>query len=188
MSRLLQIIGLLCRIQSRLQSSSAKETYNFKEPTNRSHPICQRVRICLCLCLRVRIGLFHTSLLAHARLFLTEACRHASDGGVGLISYVLVSFHGNRSLFHVYWSFLTCRHASVRCVTNRGLLRRSHFICIGLFSWKQVFFSCILVSFDVSTCLNPGCHERGSPAQVSFHKYWSLFMEIGLFSMYTGLF
>jgi len=39
-SRLLKIIGLFCRIQSLLQGSFAKETYDFKEPTNRSHPIC----------------------------------------------------------------------------------------------------------------------------------------------------
>ena len=38
-SRLLKIIGLLCRISSLLLSSFAKEAYNFKEPTNRSHPI-----------------------------------------------------------------------------------------------------------------------------------------------------
>jgi len=38
-SRLLKIIGLFCRISALLQGSFAKETYNFKEPTNRSHPI-----------------------------------------------------------------------------------------------------------------------------------------------------
>jgi len=38
-SRLLKIIGLFCRISSLLQGSFAKKTYNFKEPTNRSHPI-----------------------------------------------------------------------------------------------------------------------------------------------------
>ena len=38
-SRLLKITGLLCRIQSLLQGYLAKETYNFKEPTNRSHHI-----------------------------------------------------------------------------------------------------------------------------------------------------
>jgi len=38
-STLLKIIGLFCKraLQNRLYS--AKETYNFKEPTNRSHPI-----------------------------------------------------------------------------------------------------------------------------------------------------
>ena len=38
-SRLLKMIGLFCRISSLLQGSFAKETYHFKEPTNRSHPI-----------------------------------------------------------------------------------------------------------------------------------------------------
>jgi len=33
-SRLLKIIGLFCRISSLLQGSFAKQTYNFKEPTN----------------------------------------------------------------------------------------------------------------------------------------------------------
>jgi len=39
MSRLLKILGLFCRISSLLQGSFAKETYNFKAPTHRSHPI-----------------------------------------------------------------------------------------------------------------------------------------------------
>jgi len=39
LSRLLEIIGLFCRISSLSQGSFAKETYNFKEPTNRRHPI-----------------------------------------------------------------------------------------------------------------------------------------------------
>jgi len=38
-SRLLKIIGLFGRISSLLQGCFAKETWNFKEPTNRSHPI-----------------------------------------------------------------------------------------------------------------------------------------------------
>jgi len=38
-SRLLKIIVLFCRISSLLQGSFAKETYNLKEPTDRSHPI-----------------------------------------------------------------------------------------------------------------------------------------------------
>jgi len=38
-SRLLKNIGLFCRMSSLLQGSFAKEDYNFKEPTSRSHPI-----------------------------------------------------------------------------------------------------------------------------------------------------
>jgi len=39
--RLLKIIGLFCRISSLLLGSFAKETYNFKQTTNRSHPVCR---------------------------------------------------------------------------------------------------------------------------------------------------
>jgi len=42
-SRLLQIIGLFCRISSLLWGSFAQETYNLKELTNRSHPIAMDV-------------------------------------------------------------------------------------------------------------------------------------------------
>jgi len=38
-SRLLRSIGLFCRISSVLYGSFAKETYDFKEPTSRIHPI-----------------------------------------------------------------------------------------------------------------------------------------------------
>ena len=38
-SRLFKITGLFCRTSSLFQGSFAKETCNFKEPTNRSHPI-----------------------------------------------------------------------------------------------------------------------------------------------------
>jgi len=38
-SRLLKIIGLFCKRALYKRLYSAKETYHFKEPTNRSHPI-----------------------------------------------------------------------------------------------------------------------------------------------------
>jgi len=38
-SRFLKITGLFCRMQSLLQGSFAKETCNFKEPTNRSKSV-----------------------------------------------------------------------------------------------------------------------------------------------------
>ena len=39
LSRLLKIIGLFCKRNLQKRRYSAIETYNFKEPTNRSHPI-----------------------------------------------------------------------------------------------------------------------------------------------------
>jgi len=41
-STLLKTIGLFCRISSLLWGPFAKETYSFKEPTNRSHPIAPK--------------------------------------------------------------------------------------------------------------------------------------------------
>jgi len=38
-SRLLQIIGLFCKRALQKRPIFSKETYNFMEPTNRSHPI-----------------------------------------------------------------------------------------------------------------------------------------------------
>ena len=45
-SRLLKSIGLFCRISSVWKGSFAKETYNLKEPTNRSHPISMSHVLC----------------------------------------------------------------------------------------------------------------------------------------------
>jgi len=39
-SRLLKIIGLLAKYHLLYRALLQKETYNLKEPTNRSHPIC----------------------------------------------------------------------------------------------------------------------------------------------------
>jgi len=38
-SRIDEMIGLFCRMQSLLKGSFAKETYNVIDPTDRSHPI-----------------------------------------------------------------------------------------------------------------------------------------------------
>jgi len=43
-SRLLKITGLFCKRALWKRRYSAKETYNFKEPTNRSHHTC----VCVC--------------------------------------------------------------------------------------------------------------------------------------------
>jgi len=40
---LLQITGLFCKSVLQKRRYSAKEAYNFKEPTHRSHPIPRRI-------------------------------------------------------------------------------------------------------------------------------------------------
>jgi len=48
-SRLLKIIGLFCTRALQKRLYSAKETYNFEEPTNRSHPIPRSVLLLQCV-------------------------------------------------------------------------------------------------------------------------------------------
>ena len=43
-SRLLKSIGLFCKRALQKRPIFSKETYNFKEPTNRSHPISYNIR------------------------------------------------------------------------------------------------------------------------------------------------
>jgi len=54
--RLLKIIGLFCKRALYKRWYSAKDTCNFKEPTNRSHPILQRRDFCVC----IHVHLCHT--------------------------------------------------------------------------------------------------------------------------------
>ena len=78
-SRLLNIIGLFCRISSLLLGSFAKETYNFKESTDRSHPICHFSLYSICRCSLPIILISLQSVLSRVILrkisiFLTYIC------------------------------------------------------------------------------------------------------------------
>jgi len=66
MSRLLKINGLFRRISSLLHGSFAKETYNFKEPTNRGHPILMYETVVL---------FFDSLSLTHTYTY-TYSCTH----------------------------------------------------------------------------------------------------------------
>ena len=88
-SRLLKNIGLFCRISSLLQGSFAKETYNFKEPTHRSHPIqtCANMQVpCVC-----------------SQVWLSR---------IDLFSQIYVSFHRYKSLF-INTGLFSQRHRSL---------------------------------------------------------------------------
>jgi len=70
-SRLLKIIGLFCKRALWKRRYSTKETYDFKEPTNRSHPIGP--------CCRSHLTIyFYTSLLW---VFLWRTCLFWYDYG-----------------------------------------------------------------------------------------------------------
>jgi len=77
-SRLLKITGLFCRISSLLQGSFAKETYNFKEPTNCSHHIVPNnptiialqvliMDICIHICIYMNMYMY---ICTHAHTYI----------------------------------------------------------------------------------------------------------------------
>ena len=77
-SRLLEIIGLFCRISSLLQGSFAKETLDFKEPTNRSNPIVKtasRVQQIIGLHHMLEGSFYYTNAQANAYKIIGLSCR-----------------------------------------------------------------------------------------------------------------
>ena len=54
MSRLLKIIGVFCKRDLQKRPIFCKETYIFKHPTNRSHPIVLRCSQDILYCVAVR--------------------------------------------------------------------------------------------------------------------------------------
>ena len=84
MSRLLKIIGLLCKRALQKRLYSAKETYNFEEPTNRSHPPIGPGRVLLDLSIPIYT---HTHIHIHTHMNIhIHTCAHThihvqQDGG-----------------------------------------------------------------------------------------------------------
>jgi len=70
---LLKIVGLFCRISSFLLGSFAKETYKFKEPTNRSHQMGRNHDRSALPSGKI-IGLFCKKALQKRRYFANETC------------------------------------------------------------------------------------------------------------------
>ena len=66
--RLLKMTSLFCQRALEKSRYSAKETYNLKEPANRSHPICECVCIYILLMRSLRYQLFHISVFKYVRL------------------------------------------------------------------------------------------------------------------------
>jgi len=72
-SRLLKIIDLFCKRAHQKRRYSAKETYNFKEPTTRSHPIWY-MHTCTCTKIRVIYIYMHTCIHVNVYKFVCTTC------------------------------------------------------------------------------------------------------------------
>jgi len=71
-SRLLKIIGLFCKRALSKRGYSAKETYDFKEPTSRSHPIPHKWMS------HIYTRISHVTHGSESRLHVNESC-HAYE-------------------------------------------------------------------------------------------------------------
>jgi len=67
-------MGLFCKRALKKRQYSTKETYNFKEPTNRSHPILYETSIYTCA-LQVRV-VIHTLIYTGINIMVYMLCIH----------------------------------------------------------------------------------------------------------------
>jgi len=121
----IKIMGLFCRISSLFKGSFAKETYNFKEPTNRSHPIWLSRETTLEHMSNQHIYIYiyifsnresHLSLYTQKRSHIhskkasiyTEECAIVRDSHRCLYIYIYILFQ-----IYIYILFL-CMHVNVR--------------------------------------------------------------------------
>jgi len=139
-SRLLTIIGLFCRISSLLYGSFAKETYNFKEPTTRSHLI-----LSACSC--------HTHMCMHknARTFLFIGmcifiCNYTHAYIVRYIyTYVHVYIH-----IYVYTFIYICVYGDLHRATVPISCRVQADMCMCIYVY---IYKCIYVYTYLHTCV-----------------------------------
>ena len=119
-SKIDKITGLFCRISSLLQGSFAKETYNFIDPTNQSHPSCSWLRIML----RINRSLLHI--------------------------YITILLHMHRSFTQMQLAFRnTYVSFRYICVSLDAFIQAAHHVTYVQVSFRQIWvsFRQIQVSF-----------------------------------------
>ena len=91
-SRLHKIICLFCKRALLKRLYSAKETYNFKEPTNRSHPIATAESLlCVYECIHKCIHIYiHTCIYIHTYMYV---CTITARGKQDVVAKPLLSVY-----------------------------------------------------------------------------------------------
>jgi len=176
----LRLVGLFCRISSPLQGSFAEETYNFKEPTNCSHPIsknpillyryaCMFTCVCVCVCVcacTVRInGCWYPAMYihvhTHAHTHNTHAHTHTHARRQGIFNSCAnaLLIHCN-TLQHTATHCNTLQHTATHCntlqhtpVPSYTALRAKRGLITGL-TLQHVATRCITLQLTSTKC-NP---------------------------------
>jgi len=166
-SRLLKIIGLFCRIQSLLWGSSAKETCNFKEPTNRSLPIWL---------IRAWYAALHACAVTHSHVTWLMSCvchdSFACDRNhVTWVSWLIRTWHAKCHVCAMGWL------CSVGSLKYTSLLHNIGLFCRALLQKRPMFLGRLLCTWHAE------CHvcAMGWLCSVGSLKYTSLLHHIGLF-------
>ena len=146
-SRLLKIIGLFCRIQSLLQGSFAKETCNFNEPTNRSHPITElRGWVVWCVCIEYTLD-FGYGVTTISRLLNT----------IGLFFRIQSLLYGSFAKETYNFKDPTNRsHPIVLCVCIRKGIHVHVCMCTKINKYIYIYIYIYNFTYLYTCCQNKG--------------------------------
>jgi len=139
-SRLLKIMGLFCKRALLKRYYSAKETYNFKEPTNRSHPICACISINVAhICVHVLNVYSHVTIERY-----THMCACISLNLAHICVHVLVIYIYIYTCIYIYMyvcSVYICVHVLVIYIYI--------YACIYIYMYVCSMYVCMYVRMSV---------------------------------------
>ena len=125
-SRIDEMIGLFCKRALQKRQYSAKETYNFIDPTNRSHPICIYVAftcyVCYMLCMFFMLCLFRihvafTCCVCLHEVYMWPLRTHIYNEYIAKMTKSEVSSHGKHVyILHIHVALYIFIYVACRCV------------------------------------------------------------------------
>jgi len=144
-SRLLQIVGLFCKRALQKRRYSAKETYDFKELSNRSHPICVKWREECCV--------YSSDALIVRRLFHVYVYMYVCEVAEYLVNLLSLCTSATWR-FHAYVCVCMCVWCSRNMLLSASIcfyLLLSASICFYLLLSASICFYLLLQCTSATT-------------------------------------
>ena len=159
-SRHLKIMGLFCRISSLSQSSFAKETCHFKEPTNRSHPVPISHRVFLPCPLQAKLVLqkivSFVGLFYKRDIYLRSLLIEATPYPVCIACSFHVRYKSSWTCHHDMWSWHACvllweiDYIAIYLDALLHMIQVCARICMIMYLWMWVCNMCIGMCVSVT--------------------------------------